>query len=114
MSKLFTAVVIDVPRRLRFSNRAVYRVGTLDKPLALSDLSNRKRSQAALFQWVWACLDGDDAKAFETPEDLADAVKSEQLPELYKALSEAIQLSQPSEKNADSSTPSHSPASSSA
>ena len=89
--------------QLRYSNRAICRVGTLDRPLALTDFANRKRGLAALSQWLWACLDGEDAKAFETYEDVADALKPEQIADAIGALKQAIEAA--SSKNAASSTP---------
>lgn len=108
---MFTKVQIgDKAYPIRYSNRAAYRIGIQDKPTSLSDLRNKKRATAALIQWVWACLIDEGAAAFETPEDLAAAVSDGQLPDLFEALSQAIYLSTP--KNADSSTPAPSPASS--
>lgn len=89
--------------QLRYSNRAVCRVGTLDRPLALTDFANRKRGLAALAQWLWACLDGDDSKAFESYEDVADALKPEQFADAVNAIRQAIEASV--SKNAASSTP---------
>ena len=98
--------------QLRYSNRALYRIGILDKPLALSDIAKPKRGLAALSQWLWACLDADDAKRFESPDDLAEALKQEQFADAANALREAIAAANPPAKNADSSTPKPSPASS--
>ena len=110
-SKLFTTVVIDRPRRIRFGNRALYRHGSLDKPIGLEQFSKPARRLAVLSQWLWACLADDDANAFASPEDLAEAIEGKDMAELVSALNAAIELAQP--KNADSSTPSPSPASSS-
>ena len=112
MAKLFTSVILDQPRRIRFGNRALCRHGSLDKPLSLEEFRKPARRVAVLSQWLWACLIDEDATAFATPEDLADAVDGKDLSELLKALNEAIELARP--KNAESSTPSPSPASSSA
>lgn len=114
---LFTTVLLDVPRRIRFSNRAMQRVGELEKSLPLSDLRSGKRAQAAMVQWLWGCLIDEDAKAFASPEDLADAlpfpIPQDRRSDMLTALLEAWNLAQPkTEKNADSSTPAHSPASS--
>jgi len=97
---------------LRYSRRARYRIGTLDRPLLLSDINKPKRGEAALTQWLWACLHGDSAKLFDTPDDLAGALKDEQVQAAVDALGQAIAASVPSSKNAESSTQSPSPASS--
>jgi hypothetical protein len=115
--KIFTTVLLDTPRRIRFSNRAVQRVGELEKSLPLTDLRSSKRAQAAMVQWLWGCLIDDDAKAFATPEDLADVLPFPIPParrdELMQGLLDAWNIAQPkTEKNADSSTPPPSPASS--
>jgi hypothetical protein len=113
--KMFTTVMLDVPRRIRFSNRALYRVGNLERPLDLSDLRKPKRAFAALAQWLWACLDEPPDCPLRTPEDVAEAIRPERIAELMTTLGDAIRMTQPKEeKNADSSTPSPSPASSSA
>lgn len=106
------AVIGEHIVELRYSNRARYRIGTLDRPLLLSDINKPKRGFAALAQWLWACLHGDSAKHFETPDDLAAALKDDQVQAAIDALGQAIALSVPSAKNADSSTPKPSPASS--
>jgi len=114
MSQLFTTVILDQARRIRFSNRAIQRVGELPNPLSLTDLNKKGRQQAALMQWLWGCLVDEDAAAFATPADLADKLPcplpEQKIKAMVRALYDAIELAQP--KNADSSTPSPSPASS--
>lgn len=115
MAKLYTTVVIDVPRRIRYGNRALYRHGTLDKPLGLEEFRKPQKRVAVLAQWLWACLADEDQNAFATPDDLAEAIEGKDVVELVTALNDAIALAQPkTPKNGDSSTSSPSPASSSA
>lgn len=116
--KLFTAVVLDVPRRIRFSNRAVLRQQQLENPLGLEEITKKKRAHAALIQWLWACLIDEDAKAFASPEDLAEVLPFplpiERRVEMQGALLQAWEIANPSaEKKAASSAPSPSPASNS-
>lgn len=114
MAELFTKVVLDKPWRIRFSNRALYRIQTLDKPFDLPDIYKPKRTLAALSQWIWACL--DEENPFETPDQVAEVIDLNRVQEIVAALIQCVQLGQPKKnaKNADSSTPSPSPASSSA
>jgi hypothetical protein len=108
-NQFFTTVMLDKPRRIRYSNRALCRHQTLDKPLALSELSKPKRNFATLCQWLWACQTEDDA--LESPEALADVIDREKIGELIEALVDAI-TAETKPKNAEGSTPSPSPASS--
>jgi ammonia channel protein AmtB len=86
---------------LRGGMRALYRALSLGK---------RNRNTAA-FDRVWAMLDYESAEKFPTPEHLADALTSvEQLADAVKAAAEAEAAA--SSKNAVSSTPKPSPASS--
>lgn len=110
--------MLDIPRNIRFSNRSIQRVGQLESPLSLAEISSENRGQAALIQWVWGCLfDQQDLKAFATPEDLADVlpfpIPVEQVVDIQKALLDAWNLANPvDEKKETSSAPSPSPASS--
>jgi hypothetical protein len=114
-SKLFTGVVLDQPRRIRFTERSKALVSALKDPLDFPGYGNAKgrRARAALCQWLWACID-EKPNPFESWEDLAEFVTDERAPEQMKALGECIELGLPSKeaKNGDSSTQSHSPASS--
>ena len=68
------AVALDRERRIAFTPRARYRMGTLDAPFSLGGLADPHKSYAALVAWLWACLVPADAADFPTPEDLADHV----------------------------------------
>lgn len=74
--------MLDCERSMTYDTRAEFRMGSLDRPFGVGDLSNRRRSWAALVAWTWACLCDDDAAEFQTPESLAavmqspDAIKS--------------------------------------
>lgn len=114
----FTTVMLDAPRRIRFSNRSVLRVQQLDNPLGLEEITKKKRAHAALIQWLWACLIDDDAKAFATPEDLAESLPFplpvEKRIEMQTALLQAWDLANPSaEKKSATSDQSRSPESNS-
>lgn len=110
-NQFFTTVMLDKPRRIRFSNRALCRHQTLDKPIALAELGKAKRSFAALCQWLWACQIDDDQ--LESPDAVADAIDREKIGELMDALTDAL-VAESKPKNEQGSTPSPSPASSSA
>lgn len=113
MAEIFTKVVLDRPWRIRFSNRALYRIQTLDRPLDLTDVFKPKRTMAALSQWLWACM--DEENPFDTPEKVADVIDVRRINEIVEALVQCVNLGQPKKdaKNVVSSTPSPSPASSS-
>lgn len=70
-------VLLDCERTIAFDNRAEFRMGSLDRPFTVSDLSNKRRSWAALVAWTWACLAEDDSADFPTPESLAAAMQDE-------------------------------------
>lgn len=100
-AKLFTTVLLDVPRRIRYSNRAHYRVGTLERPLPLRAIAEDGRSITALAQWIWAMLDEDHP--FKSPEDVAEVITDANAQGLIDGIQQAYDLAQP--KNEASSTP---------
>lgn len=104
MSELFTKVLLDRPWRIRFSNRSIYKVQTLERPLELREIDNPLRRIAAVSQWLWACL--DEENPFDTPEKLADVIDINRLGEITQALVDCILLDQPrkDEKKEVSST----------
>ncbi len=112
---MFTTVMLDTPRKIRWSNRAKFRLGNLDKPLDFPGSGNAKKGpkfMAALSQWLWACL--FEEHPFATPEELSEYVSEENCGELHATLIQAITLAKPPEKdskNEASSTPSPSHAS---
>jgi hypothetical protein len=113
---LFTKVILGGKAvKIRCSNRSYLKVGTLDRPLSLTDLGNRKRGFAALCQWLWACIDDEDT-TLTSPELVADAIDLAKLDEVRDTLIDCIRMSQPDTKakNESSSTPAPLPASSSA
>jgi len=72
------------------------------------------KSYAALVAWIWACLVPQDAADFPTPEDLANHVpiRGDVCRILANKLADAINAGTAEPKNAGSSTPLPSPASS--
>jgi hypothetical protein len=114
--KMFTTVLLDTPRKIRWSNRAKFRLGSLDKPLDLPGTGNARKgikAITALSQWLWACL--FEEHPFTTPEELSEYVSEDNFADLQATLIQCVNLGlQPPKdsKNADSSTPSPSPASS--
>lgn len=80
-------VVLDCERTITYDNRAEFRMGSLDRPFTVGDLSNKRRSWAALVAWTWACICDDDAAEFPTPESLADSMKE---PEVLRRAIEAF------------------------
>lgn len=117
MSALFTKVLLDRPWRIRYSNRTIYRIQTLDRPLDLSDIANPMRSLAALSQWLWACL--DEPNPFESPEQVAEVIDLDRSTEITQALMDCVKMAdtktgnaKKDEKKDDSLTSSPSPTSS--
>jgi hypothetical protein len=110
----FTAVVLDQPRRIRFSNRARLRMASLDKPFGIEDLSKPKKAFGALCAWLWACMYEADAPA--SPEDVADTLTDANTADAMRALFDCIKLGMPSPQSPknDSGESAPSPASNSA
>lgn len=110
MLKHFKAVIGGVERTFAYSNGALYRVGSLDRPPTIADLATSGRSYSAAVAWLWACIhDKKERARFQSPEDLAEVIKLEEVGPAVDALISAIV---PNEKNADGSTPAPSPVSS--
>lgn len=98
MTEHFIRVVLgEKTRAIRFDNRARMRMGSLDRPFDVYDLSKPKKSFGALCAWLWACL--VDRDGVETPEDVADLVTPENQTQLLDALIEAIKLGLPKGPN---------------
>lgn len=92
---------LDKPRTLVFGPRALFRMGSLDRPFEIKDLQSKQRGYAALLTWIWACIDRDDAETLadamgryplETPEDLADFIPMNRIGEATDALVKAFEL----------------------
>lgn len=117
-SPVFTTVLLDVPRRIRYRpGLAQYRLGEIKKPLPLSALKDGRKFLTALCQWVWVVL--DEEHPFEGPEALAEIVAGmpvEKQVELANGVIECLNLYKPSveSKKADGASGSPSPASASA
>ena len=108
-------VELDAPRAIAFTQLACYRMGTLEpRPFTLGDLTDRRRSYAALVAWLWACLTAEHHGVFPSPESLAPHVTNARVGPLMKALRDAVDAAFPPEKNGDGSTRKPSRASSSA
>lgn len=98
MVEHFHKVVLgDKTRVIRFDNRARMRMGSLDRPFDVYDLSKPKKSFGALCAWLWACL--VDRHGIETPEDVADLVTPENQAGLLDTLIETIKLGLPKDPN---------------
>ncbi len=100
-----TPIELDKPRAIAFTQRAQYRMGSLERPAALGDLRNPKKSYAALCAWLWACLTPAHVADFPGPEDVAEHVNNENVVRLMEALATAAKASNPPEKNGHGSTP---------
>lgn len=85
--------------RIRFDNRARYRMASLERPYDLVDLGKPKKSFGALCAWLWACM--YEKNPYDTPEDLAEHVTPEIVTELGKAIHDAIMLGLPSETKSE-------------
>lgn len=108
------SITLDRPRQIAFTQRALFRMGSLPAPFEFDDLQRPRKSYAALVAWVWACLVPADAADFPAPEDLAAHIppQREVCRQLASQLAEAINAGSSEQKNAPSSTPGTSPASS--
>lgn len=107
-------IQLDRERSIAFTQRALFRMGTLPAPFEFGDLSKPRKSYAALVAWIWACLVPQDAADFPTPEDLANHVpiRGDVCRVIANKLADAINAGTAAPKNAESSTPLPSPASS--
>lgn len=107
-----TLVMLDKERAIAYTQRALFRMGTLDRPFALGELTKKARSYSALVAWLWACLTPEHAIDFPSPEHLAEQVTNERIETLLRSLLAAIEAAFPTEKNGDGSTPGQAPSSS--
>lgn len=111
-----TTVTLDRSRQIAFTQRALFRMGSLATPFEFGDLQKPGKSYAALVAWLWACLVPADATDFPAPEDLAMHVpaKRDVCRQLAIALAEAVNAgtAESESKNAPGSTHGTSPASS--
>ena len=106
-------IVLDKERRIAFTQRTLFRMGSLDKPFEFDDLQKPRKSYAALVAWIWACLVPEDAADFATPEDLSVHIPADRsiCQKLASAFADAVNAGAAT-KNDQSSTPGTSPASS--
>ena len=107
-------ITLDKPRQIAFTQRALFRMGSLPAPFEFDDLQKPRKSYAALVAWLWACLTPTDAADFPSPEDLAVHVPPERdrCRDLAASLADAINAGTQTAKNAPSSTPAPLPSSS--
>lgn len=111
----FVTVNLDRPRRIAFTNLALYRMSTLQRPFELSEITAPGRSFGALVAWAWAMLVPEDASDFPSPENIAAhlPMRGDARNALLESVVAAINAALPDEKNADGSTRKPSPSSSS-
>jgi hypothetical protein len=111
--KTFT-IQVDRPRQIAFTQRALFRMGSLAQPFDWTDLNKPRKSYAALVAWLWACLVSEDAADFPTPEDLAVHVAPERAAckAFAETLADAINAGAQKKSGEYGSTPGPSPASS--
>lgn len=87
---------LDRERTIVYSNRAEYRMGSLDRPFDLADLRSRKKAWAALVAWVWSCLSEADALDFPSPEQVAPFLETkEQVSAAFDAFLQTYNSAQP-------------------
>ena len=79
--------------RVRFDNRARYRMASLDRPYDLTDLGNPKKAFGALCAWLWACM--YEKHGYETPEDLSEHITNDNTAEVGRLLTDAIVMGMP-------------------
>lgn len=96
-------VTLDEERTITYDTRAEFRMGSLERPFAVSDLRVKRRSWAALVAWIWVCLSERDAADFPSPESLAPHLQSkEAISKAFEAFLETYTAAQPPEsKNAE-------------
>jgi hypothetical protein len=105
-------VTLDRERRIAWSNRAIYRLGSLARPPSLRDLTDGRKVVSATMAFIWAML-VDGAEDFASPEEVAEHVNIEAAHSYVEKVIAAIPKKDDERKNDDGSTPSPSPASSS-
>ena len=71
-SKLFFTIILDRPRKIRFSNAAIYQLQSLPSGFDFADLSNKRKQVASIIQLIWAMLcEGDE---LARPQDVAEVM----------------------------------------
>lgn len=87
-------VHLDRVRKIRYSNRAIFRMGSLPRSFTLTEaMTGGERGFAALNAWLWCCLEDDDRAAFANPEDLSEILplhKPERMEEIADRLAETV------------------------
>ncbi len=61
------------------------------------DFENPKKAFHALCAWVWAMLPKPLRAEYDAPEDVADAIDSTKLKDYFEAITEAMELANPTE-----------------
>jgi hypothetical protein len=80
---------------LKFGPLSHIRVGSVENPPGLDDLSKPRRARYALCVWLWACMERNDR--FRTHEDIAEFLDTnEQIEDAMRALLECMKESLPS------------------
>lgn len=82
-------VKLDRDRPISFTNRAVYRLGELDRPPDLRDLGRKGKAYNALLKFIWGMLEEKD-HPFATPEDLAAHITPDNAADAMEALAKAL------------------------
>lgn len=96
-------VTLDEERTITYDTRAEFRMGSLERPFAVSDLRIKRRSWAALVAWIWACLSERDSADFPSPESLAPHLQTQDaIGKAFEAFLETYTAAQtPEGKNAE-------------
>jgi len=91
-------IQLDRERTLRFSNRAVYRLQSMDKQPSFRDLTKPNKAYAALCAYVFVCL--VDREGIGSPEDVAEFIDpADGIEAAMSALMEAFEEAGESKKN---------------
>jgi hypothetical protein len=103
-TRLFWTVILDQPRKIRFSNAAIYQLQSQPGGFDFADLSNKRKQVASIIQLVWAMLcDGDE---LPRPQDVAEVMPlsdGARMGEISRAVSEAVEYAQKKDETKNAS-----------
>lgn len=79
---------------IRWTNRAKFRLGMLERVPAIEGL----HAFAGLCAWIWAMLPRD-ASQYKEPADIADAIHDDEVAAAFEALNQTLEESAPSKED---------------
>jgi hypothetical protein len=87
---IFTTILLDKPRRIRWSNRSLYRLQSLPGGFDFGEVNDSRKSFATLCKLLWAVL--IDSPDLASPEDVAAIFPLDRSDEIGTALNECIEM----------------------